>query len=209
LKNAKYFEVPSEDQLLAMKRSNVPLTLIGYGTTSDTDANSSLLPSQISATYSSEWNATLTNTGYAQSSPGDTCSGDSGGPVIANYSGRSYVIGIITGAPPSINCTKAEAGGYFTSFTLINRYANILLMASNAALELEASSSISRNQANEAEISSLRNNLEQTRTQLDQANAEITRLKSKSITTITCIKGSLTKKISGVNPKCPTGYKKK
>ena len=31
---------------------------------------------------------------------------------------------------------------------------------------------------------------------------------SKSVT-ITCIKGSASKKVSGVNPKCPTGYKKK
>jgi hypothetical protein len=32
--------------------------------------------------------------------------------------------------------------------------------------------------------------------------------KPKSVT-ISCIKGKLLKKISGVNPKCPTGYKKK
>jgi hypothetical protein len=28
-------------------------------------------------------------------------------------------------------------------------------------------------------------------------------------TTITCVKGKLTKKVTGINPKCPTGYKKK
>jgi hypothetical protein len=28
-------------------------------------------------------------------------------------------------------------------------------------------------------------------------------------TTITCIKGKITKKVTGVNPKCPIGYKKK
>jgi hypothetical protein len=28
-------------------------------------------------------------------------------------------------------------------------------------------------------------------------------------TTITCIKGKATKKVVGVNPKCPAGYKKK
>jgi colicin import membrane protein len=28
-------------------------------------------------------------------------------------------------------------------------------------------------------------------------------------TTITCVKGKLTKKVSGVKPKCPAGYKKK
>jgi hypothetical protein len=27
--------------------------------------------------------------------------------------------------------------------------------------------------------------------------------------TITCIKGKVTKKVSAVSPKCPTGYKKK
>jgi hypothetical protein len=27
--------------------------------------------------------------------------------------------------------------------------------------------------------------------------------------TITCIKGKVTKKVVGVNPKCPAGYKKK
>jgi hypothetical protein len=28
-------------------------------------------------------------------------------------------------------------------------------------------------------------------------------------TTITCVKGKATKKVTAVNPKCPTGYKKK
>jgi len=32
---------------------------------------------------------------------------------------------------------------------------------------------------------------------------------SKKKTTITCIKGKLTKKVTAVNPKCPAGYKKK
>ena len=32
---------------------------------------------------------------------------------------------------------------------------------------------------------------------------------AKKKTTITCIKGKLTKKVIGINPKCPSGYKKK
>lgn len=32
---------------------------------------------------------------------------------------------------------------------------------------------------------------------------------AKKILSITCIKGKVTKKISGVSPKCPSGYKKK
>ena len=32
---------------------------------------------------------------------------------------------------------------------------------------------------------------------------------SKKKTTITCVKGKVTKKVSAVNPKCPKGYKRK
>jgi hypothetical protein len=32
---------------------------------------------------------------------------------------------------------------------------------------------------------------------------------AKKSVTITCVKGKTTKKVSGTNPKCPTGYKKK
>jgi hypothetical protein len=31
----------------------------------------------------------------------------------------------------------------------------------------------------------------------------------KKVITITCAKGKITKKYSGANPKCPSGYKKK
>ena len=37
---------------------------------------------------------------------------------------------------------------------------------------------------------------------------ELMKLASKKFT-ITCIKGKTTKKVSGTNPKCPKGYKKK
>jgi hypothetical protein len=32
---------------------------------------------------------------------------------------------------------------------------------------------------------------------------------AKKVITITCAKGKITKKFSGANPKCPSGYKKK
>jgi len=32
---------------------------------------------------------------------------------------------------------------------------------------------------------------------------------SKKKVTITCVKGKLTKKVTAINPKCPSGYKKK
>jgi hypothetical protein len=32
---------------------------------------------------------------------------------------------------------------------------------------------------------------------------------AKKKTAITCVKGNTVKKVAGINPKCPTGYKKK
>jgi hypothetical protein len=43
-----------------------------------------------------------------------------------------------------------------------------------------------------------------------RANPEKTVKPAKpAIKTITCIKGKTTKKVSGITPKCPVGYKKK
>lgn len=208
LEGAKYFEIPSEDIVLAMKRDRVALTLYGYGTTSDQEPNGSLLPSSLPATYSGEWSATMINSGYAQSSPGDTCSGDSGGPVIAKYSGRDYVIGIINGEPQSNYCTKIESGGYFTSFTLLNRYSNLLAMATNAASVLEVSTSYSQIEALMLQVNSSKIEIEKLRQEIADAKTEIAKLKLKIPTSIKCIKGSVVKKVIAVNPKCPTGYKK-
>ncbi|MEY3317990.1 MAG: hypothetical protein RL540_362, partial [Actinomycetota bacterium] len=42
-----------------------------------------------------------------------------------------------------------------------------------------------------------------------EAKAKAKAEAAKKKTTIVCVKGKLTKKITGVNPKCPSGYKKK
>ena len=39
--------------------------------------------------------------------------------------------------------------------------------------------------------------------------ATTAKIAPKKSSTITCIKGKTSKKISGINPRCPTGYKKK
>lgn len=42
-----------------------------------------------------------------------------------------------------------------------------------------------------------------------QQAATATKAAPKKSSTITCVKGKVSKKISGINPRCPTGYKKK
>ena len=43
----------------------------------------------------------------------------------------------------------------------------------------------------------------------DKAAADKAAAAAKKKTTISCVKGKVTKKVSGINPKCPAGYKKK
>ena len=45
--------------------------------------------------------------------------------------------------------------------------------------------------------------------QIDALNAKISDLLKPKTTTITCVKGTLTKKVTAVTPVCPAGYKKK
>ena len=42
-----------------------------------------------------------------------------------------------------------------------------------------------------------------------ESSLNTTLIKSVQKTTITCIKGKVTKKVTAVKPKCPAGYKKK
>jgi hypothetical protein len=209
LANAEYALIPSEDQINYMRQSAAVLQLSGYGATKDSDSSAPLFPSMIEAKFSTEFSSTLINSGYAQSTLGDTCSGDSGGAVTTTLSGQQYVIGIITGAPPSINCSQIEKGGYFTSFTMLNRYTNILFMAASEVMELQRIENTSLLDQFNSEKKLLEEKYAGLSNELAIARAEISKLKLKIPTTITCIKGKSIKKVTGVNPKCPAGYSKK
>ena len=49
----------------------------------------------------------------------------------------------------------------------------------------------------------------QTLTPVSTPTPQVTNVAKSKTTTITCIKGKTTKKVTAVNPKCPSGYKKK
>ena len=102
------------------------------------------------------------------------CSGDSGGPVMAQYKGESIYLGTTPlGFTPGYYCgagssrTTPRPSGFFSPV-----YKHLDLI--QAAESFIKSSS-----------------------------------RSTSKSSITCFKGSLTKKVTAVNPKCPAGYKKK
>ena len=102
------------------------------------------------------------------------CSGDSGGPVMAQYKGESIYLGTTPlGFTPGYYCgagssrTTPRPSGFFSP---VYKHLDLIQAAESF---IKSSSS------------------------------------SKSKSSITCSKGSLTKKVTAVNPKCPAGYKKK
>ena len=58
-------------------------------------------------------------------------------------------------------------------------------------------------------ISDNQENIANLEKQIAELQAQIELLKEQIPTTISCIKGKLIKKVTAVNPKCPSGYKKK
>ena len=73
-------------------------------------------------------------------------------------------------------------------------------------LRLPSASAIPGESPEQQRLRSIQQRLELIRT-LVQQRQEAEAAKKK--TTITCVKGKITKKVTAVNPKCPSGYKKK
>lgn len=217
MKSNALVRIASEDEMLKLRNSRAPLKLYGYGYVSDAGQISNS-PNFINAEFDTV-NSTLANSAYAKSITGDSCSGDSGGPVVNVTPTAITVVGVITGGTRSNKCTaKSSDGVYRTSFTLLNRYANLAFAsASKIASSLSASNGAQAELAQaKARISELEAEIEKTNgdysdlvLENDSLKSEISNLKLKIPKTILCLKGSVTKKITDVNPKCPTGYKLK
>jgi secreted trypsin-like serine protease len=281
-------ELASEAEVLALSASKSQLKIFGYGSTSNLDTSS--------FTSANSGTGTFSSIGLISKQPdsaiympikGNSCAGDSGGPVMSITASKVTVVGIITGS----NRTGTNmCGGTYTVFTLVNRYTNLafaiasslmetslaeskakeaelikeiedlkieskkltdagyslsasfnslkeqydLLLAANNGLltkydETVASANSKITEVNalnvdawsknkllkeenaslttqistyQVQISSLEGEIESLKVQIDELNAKLPK-------TITCVKGSSTKKVTAVKPKCPSGYKLK
>jgi secreted trypsin-like serine protease len=229
--------IPSEDETTKLKASNAALRLYGYGYISDAGKISDA-PNYYIGRFDSQTPFSVKNSGYATSTDATSCQGDSGGPVLSVTATTVTVVGVITGGATSIRCGKKNTDGkYYTLFTYLSRYANLAFAAASSASKkaIEAANSakedaedaLSQAEADyeearqEAEDSATE--LESLQSELDEANQKVDELEiiiqnlqneimvltAKLTVTINCIKGKTTKKVTGINPKCPKGYKKK
>ena len=226
--------LPSEAETLSFKSSKTPLKLIGFGYTSNSSTASSPNPYAMDATFGSE-QYPQADSANANSTLGGVCSGDSGGPVLVSTASELILVGVITGAQlGSSHCSAKSSSGYYqTQFTLLSRYSNLAFSAALTQMntadsaiatlnqQLQALNSNSMEQKSamdslnttnmqlQAQLDEANTSLSAAQTQMDSLNSQIIELSKKIPSTITCIKGKLTKTVTAVKPTCPAGYKKK
>jgi secreted trypsin-like serine protease len=220
----------SEKQATEFKNSQASLKAFGYGFYGDSSKEAITSPKSMSGTFSST-NSLYTNSAYMATTSANACQGDSGSPILNITATQVTLVGILTGATLSVQCSKKESDGiYRTLFTLVGRYSNLAFSAATDVMNSQEQQVNSQKSQiadketllNEATISltNTRNQLvtaqailddttsikEEIQTKLDTANATIEALNKKLPQTIVCMKGKLTKKITAVMPKCPKGY---
>lgn len=157
-------QLASESEVTTIKNAAGQLKVIGYGRYGDTTVESTTFPKSFIGSYSKE-TSTFSNSAYLESTVANSCAGDSGAPILSITATQVTLIGILTGAAKSKNCSKLENGKYYTLFTLVGRYANLAF----------SSASYTINTINDQYNKSLESS-EQIRSQLAQANSTLTDL---------------------------------
>jgi len=84
----------------------------------------------------------------------------------------------------------------------------VAVAKSAATTELELTKDFAASAAKEIEEANDRKLLELF-TEIEDLKEKLKKLQARLSSTITCIKGKESKKVTGLTPKCPTGYKKK
>lgn len=220
----------SESQVVAMKNANAPLKLVGYGATGPQSTDTITFPKSFSGKFSSAPTAYV-NSAFLESTQGDACAGDSGAPIVNVTAKQITIVGIFTGMARNGLCTKLVNGSYYDLFTIVGRYANLafasavnqmtLLQDQLTGLDGDLANAkadlITANEEKQTaldDLDSAQSDAASAQAEIDSANeliatlkAQIVTLKSQLQKSISCVKGSITKKIVGFNPKCPAGYK--
>jgi hypothetical protein len=159
---------------------------------------------------------------------GSNCDGDSGSGIFHQKGNVRYYIAPTGGSQAGIkNCNDNQqfpAAGGMTGITATNKFLSLIKEAEDfvanekkleaiqeaarAAAELKAKQEAEAKAAAELKAKQEAD----AKAAADQLAAEklaATKAATLKKTTITCVKGKLTKKVTAVKPKCPTGYKKK
>jgi hypothetical protein len=163
---------------------------------------------------------------------GSICSGDSGAGHFVEENFVRYYVGTAGNGGESSNC-KADGtfsfttGGFMANFPSPNKFLDLIKSAETFVEEQKKTQLVKAEEARLAAELKAQQEAEAKAAAELKAKQEIEALVAKALaelkakeeaaakaaalkkTTITCVKGKLTKKVTAVKPKCPTGYKLK
>ena len=150
---------------------------------------------------------------------GSVCDGDSGAGFFVEKSKVRYYLGAVGGLQAGItNCngsfTRFAPNGGMSGITPTYKFLSLIKEAEDfvanekklEAMKEEARVAADLKAKQEAEAKAAELKAKQEADAKAAADAKEAALKK---TTITCVKGKTSKKITGLTPKCPSGYKKK
>jgi V8-like Glu-specific endopeptidase len=159
---------------------------------------------------------------------GSICSGDSGSGYFVEENSVRYYVGTAGNGGETSNCKEDgtfsfTTGGFMAYFTSPNKFLDLVKSAETfveeqkklelvKAEEVRLAAELKAKQEAESKAAELKAQQEaEAKAAADlkakqEADAKAAATKK---TTITCVKGKLTKKVTSVKPKCPAGYKKK
>jgi hypothetical protein len=142
-------ELASESEINALNVAKAQLKIYGYGRTSNVDISTSRSPNSGQG-FLSRIGVNLNQPDSAIYTPtkGNSCVGDSGGPVMSITATKVLLIGVVTGGDGvgSNNCAAT-----YTIFTLVNRYTNLAFAISSSLME----SNLAKSEAKESELNKL------------------------------------------------------
>ena len=159
---------------------------------------------------------------------GSICSGDSGSGYFVEENSVRYYVGTAGNGGETSNCKEDgtfsfTTGGFMAYFTSPNKFLDLIKSAETfveeqkklelvKSEEVRLAAELKAKQEAESKAAELKAQQEaEAKAAADlkakqEADAKAAATKK---TTITCVKGKLTKKVTSVKPKCPAGYKKK
>jgi V8-like Glu-specific endopeptidase len=216
LKKPQTMSVPvllaSESEVTAIKNVGGQLKLIGYGKYSDTSEEAMTYPKSYTGIYS-QMSSKYANSGFMESTVGNSCRGDSGSPILSITATQVTLIGINTGGIFKKYCSELQNGKYYGLFTLIGRYANLAFSSASytmTALNQQYEIALSDNASIKSQLDSAKNSLSEvilqlndTKVLLDSANLSKVAVQ-KQLETSQKATSTLTaklKKICAVKPK--------
>jgi secreted trypsin-like serine protease len=194
------------DTVLKIVSSNTPIKLFGYGITGKGEGASNL-PKVINETPIEQigligfvgfvgfvgFEKTYIN--YAQKQEASACSGDSGGPAIANYQGKTYLVSVHSASSGVCANSSSEVDSNWG--TIPGEFSQLFDQALSLAPTVLVKPQVAASPSPSASPS------------ITETPIVVAPNKAVTKKTIICAKGKTTKKVVGTNPKCPSGYKKK